>query len=417
MVNFKDLGKVKTDLGGLLINFKKAADEIKNINRLTELFGEKFQAATKKTVGIESLFKNNVDSYFVNKMDGRRFNNPSKAREAKAERSEAVKKFGLDSAYAVGDDINEVDIAMGSLKNTLPRLIGELRIFPPIISRVLTHFNVLGDTFETLKKVGGASELIDEFSSEAYKSIIKFGDGTSKFITQLGGSSTIFSSIGAGISTVISGIISALTTMAAAFGITLLPFLAIIAAIAAGAAIARKVLKTMWQVNVGGMQTSANVLGGKWKSGMAKMNVSFIKLARAFDPIIRPLVKFVEVIGGGLIDGLFIVIDVIIKMITFFVSGMNIINGLFEMFFGGLYTIIGKVLDLIGLGGGYGSLGSYLSESGTAKYESGMEGMAGIFKPEEQTTNNNNITFNVGGSNMNEDSYMLFANRILQQIA
>jgi len=87
------------------------------------------------------------------------------------------------------------------------------------------------------------------------------------------------------------------------------------------------------------------------------------------------------------------------------------------MLFGGLYTIIGKVLDLIGIGGGYNTMGSYLSTTGKEQYDSGIAGIKGVFAGEEQTVNNNNITFNVGGSNMNEDSYMLFANRILQQIA
>ena len=54
--------------------------------------------------------------------------------------------------------------------------------------------------------------------------------------------------------------------------------------------------------------------------------------------------------------------------------------------------------------------GSNVYDYGKAMYD---KGTSGLNETSNQQTQNNNITFNVGGSTMNEDAYIVFANKIL----
>jgi ABC-type multidrug transport system fused ATPase/permease subunit len=188
--------------------------------------------------------------------------------------------------------------------------------------------------------------------------------------------------------------------------ISIAPFLGTLTLIGAAAIFATKLLSTMWKVNTGGIQTSVNALRGKWRAGMAKMDISFIKLARALDPLIKPFSKFVELVASFSIDFL-------INSIVILVSALEYLANSFNVVLGGILIGVGKINEF--LGGG-----SNIREYGEKMYNTGMTGLDKVWNPENQqaqTVTNNNITFNVGGSNMNEDAYMIFANRILQQIA
>ena len=155
----------------------------------------------------------------------------------------------------------------------------------------------------------------------------------------------------------------------------------------------------MWKVNAGGMQTTSNMLRGKWQRGMAKINLSFLKLGRTLGPIIKPLVDFVGLIAGCSIDFL-------LNSIILLIDALNYLANIFNVIFGGIVMGLGKLSMFFGGG-------SNVYDYGKAMYD---KGTSGLNETSNQQTQNNSITFNIGGSNMNEDDYLIFSNRILDVI-
>jgi hypothetical protein len=221
------------------------------------------------------------------------------------------------------------------------------------------------------------------------------------------GFSKIFTTLKNTIMSGLNGAFLVFKAILANLGLSLLPFIAILL----GVLFVVKALSSAWKVNAGGMQTTSNMLKGKWNQGMAKMNLAFNKLGRALGPIIKPLVDFVGAIGGGLIDGLFLAIEFFTNFVTGLINGFNILQGLWKIFIGTLYTTIGNLLGVLGFGDSYKSLGEYLSSQGKEQYDTGMQWYSK--DNATNTTTNNNITFNVSGSSMSEDSYLAFSNKIL----
>lgn len=308
--------------------------------------------------------------------------------------SNKIKNPGIAGGSSISDFFNNMMPEKGTLGS--PAEYGDMGG---------TIFSLISDGLLKKAKLPNSSSIMSFL--EPFSKIKDISEGQSILMGVTDGFGSFFK--------ILSGGFSGLMTVVNAAAMALAPLLAKILLIGAAALFAAKLLSTMWKVNTGGIQTSVNALGGKWRAGMAKMDIAFIKLGRALDPLIRPIVKFTEILLGGLIDGLFYVISGITEFITIIVNMSNVIQGVFKMIFGTLYTVIGNFLNLIGIGGIHASLGSYLSETGREQYETGLSGF--IKKDNTQAVTNNNITFNVGGSNMNEDAYMLFANRILQQIA
>lgn len=177
--------------------------------------------------------------------------------------------------------------------------------------------------------------------------------------------------------------------------------------------VAVKALTSAWKVNAGGMQTMTNVLRGKFQRGIARINLAFLKLGRQLGPIIKPLVDFVGLIGGGLIDAIVWLIEGFTNLITIIMSFSNIVQGTFTLIFASLFELLNPFLRLIGLGSVADAI-TQRKQAGTEQLQTGMQGLQSTLNPGgPQNTQNNNITFNVSGSSMNEDAYIVFANKIL----
>lgn len=185
------------------------------------------------------------------------------------------------------------------------------------------------------------------------------------------------------------------------------PLLLVIAA----AAIGLKILSSVWKVNAGGIQTIANLLRGKFMQGMAKINLAFVKLARELDPILKPIYSLLGWLAGGLIDIGLGAIESLINSFRLAYAYINIFSGALIQSFGIIISMIGKLFPTLGIS----SLGENVTQYGKNQLSTGLGTLSELEgkNTSTNTTTNNNITFNVSGSSMSEDSYLAFSNKIL----
>ncbi len=299
---------------------------------------------------------------------------------------EINKSIGFMNTFSkLGNVFNKVSKARGSSGSKFSFQTSGAQLATSSAGSVVPNFNKILSGMTLLSKITSASK--------ATKFAAGFGGSIKKMIDL--------------IPKALKGATLLIKPMIGALMSSLAPLLPIIL----GVAFVLKTLSSAWKVNAGGMQTMSNALRGKWAQGMAKMNLAFVQLGRALSPIIKPLVDFVGAIGGGLIDGLFLAIEFFTNFVTGLINGFNILQGLWKIFIGTLYTTIGNLLGVLGFGDSYKSLGEYLSSQGKEQYDTGMQWYSK--DNATNTTTNNNITFNVSGSSMSEDSYLAFSNKIL----